>query len=78
MYDSLKRTHYILSLSMISFTHITYSIRVPNDGLPGFDGRLFVFDLYPLRPGSHSCMQFIIVFFFFFELAYKLSTRMDT
>jgi hypothetical protein len=31
---------------MISFTHISYSVWVPNDyGLPGFDDRLFVFDL---------------------------------
>jgi hypothetical protein len=48
MYDSLKRTHCILSLSMISFTHITYSVWVPNDGFPSFDDRLSVFDLYPL------------------------------
>ena len=34
---------------MISFTHITYSACVPNDDLPGFDDRLFVFDLYPLH-----------------------------
>jgi hypothetical protein len=59
---------------MISFTHITYSVWVPNDGLPGFDDRLFVFDLYPL----HSCSYHrFLFFFFFFELAYKLSTRMD-
>lgn len=78
MYDSLKRTHYILSLSMISLTHITYSW-VANDGLSGFDDRLFVFDLYPFVfgiPVLHlSCFLFR---FFFFKLPYKLSTRTDT
>lgn len=60
---------------MISFTHITYSVWVPDDGLPGFDDRLFVFDLYPLRIWdlTLACLS-SFPFFFFLELAYKLST----
>lgn len=46
---------------MISFTHITYSVWVPNNGLPGFDDRLFVFDLYP------SLLPFFFFVFFFFN-----------
>jgi hypothetical protein len=46
---------------MISFTHITYSVWVPNDGFPGFDVCLRL--VPPSYLGSHSCM-FIIVSFF--------------
>ena len=65
---------------MISSTHITYSVWVSNHGLPSFDDRLSVFDLYPfvgnslLHPVYH---RFSFFFFFFLELAYNLSTRMD-
>jgi hypothetical protein len=69
MYDSLKRTHHILSLSMISFTHITYSVWVPNDGLPSFDDRLSVFDLYPLTSSLSS--------FFFFFLNWRTSFQRE-
>jgi len=64
MYDSRKRRRYILSLSMISLTHITYSFWVPNDDLPGFDDRLFVSDLYfSSYLGSHLGIQFIVAVF---------------
>jgi hypothetical protein len=69
MYDSLKRTHYILSLSMISFTHITYSVWVPNNGLPGFGDRSLVFGstCTPFVSGNslvHAVYHRFLSFFF--------------
>ena len=54
---------------MISFTQITYSVWVPNDGLPGFDDRLFVFDLLPFRIWDLTLACSLSSFFL--ELAHK-------
>jgi hypothetical protein len=62
---------------MISFTHITYSACVPHDDLPGFDDRLFVFDLYPLRIWDLTLTCSLSSFYSFLFLNWRTSFQRE-